>query len=140
MNVLKLRAVHLALKVLLPFVCHKHVLIRLDSNSVVYHINHQGGVKSLRCLQVATDILPWAWQCLSSLRAIHIPGAAFMQQWPHSVQDGASPRGVDVTQGGGCPNLGPILDSLGRSFRVQLRKKPIARDDCLSHYKKAAWT
>lgn len=59
MNVLKLRAVHLALKAFLLVVCHKHVLIRMDSNSVVYHINHQGGVKSLRCLQVATDILPY---------------------------------------------------------------------------------
>lgn len=61
MNVLKLRAVHLALKALLPFVFHKYVLIRMDSNSAVNHINHQGGVKSQRCLQVATDLLPWAW-------------------------------------------------------------------------------
>lgn len=92
MNVLKLRAVHLALKALLPFVFHKYVLIRMDSNFAVNHINHQGGVKSLRCLQVATDLLPWAWH---GNTCPHNPHSRCSKQCGrYSVQDGASPRRV----------------------------------------------
>ncbi len=60
----------------ITIICYKHVLIGTDSTSVVYYINHQGGTRSLKCLQVATDLLTWACPQLSSLRAIHIPGTA----------------------------------------------------------------
>ncbi|KAI2659616.1 enzymatic polyprotein [Labeo rohita] len=42
-NVLELRAVYLALKRLIHFLQGKHVLVRTDNMSTVYHINHQGG-------------------------------------------------------------------------------------------------
>ncbi len=47
-NVLELEAVS-CLKGLLEFIHHKHVLVRTGSTSVVYHIIHQGGTKSLCC-------------------------------------------------------------------------------------------
>ena len=73
-NVLELKAVHLGLRALLPFVRGKHVLVRTDNTSTVYHINHQGGTRSLRCLQVAQVLLWWAAPRLASLRAIYVPG------------------------------------------------------------------
>ena len=75
-NVLELRAVHLALRALLPFIRGKHVLVRTDNTSAVYHINHQGGTRSLRCLQVARELLLWAAPRLASVRAIYVPGLA----------------------------------------------------------------
>lgn len=73
-NVLELRAVHLALQHFLPSLTGRHVLIRSDNTTTVYHINHQGGTKSARLLQVATDLLRWAAPRLASLRAAYIPG------------------------------------------------------------------
>ena len=75
-NVLELRAVHLALRALLPFVRGRHVLVRTDNTSAVYYINHQGGTRSLRCLQVSQRLLFWAAPRLASLRAIYVPGVA----------------------------------------------------------------
>ncbi|XP_028302770.1 LOW QUALITY PROTEIN: uncharacterized protein LOC114463422 [Gouania willdenowi] len=73
-NVLELRAVHLALKHFLPHLRDKHVLVRSDNTSTVYHINHQGGTKSARLLEVARELLTWAAPRLISIRAMHIPG------------------------------------------------------------------
>ncbi|XP_049455401.1 uncharacterized protein LOC125902818 [Epinephelus fuscoguttatus] len=55
-NLLELRAVHLALMGLLPFIRGKHVLVKSDNSSTVYHINHQGGTRSL-CLQATRELL-----------------------------------------------------------------------------------
>ena len=73
-NVLELRAVHLALRELLPHIRFRHVLVRSDNSSAVYHINHQGGTRSLRNLQVARKLLEWAFIHIASLRAVFIPG------------------------------------------------------------------
>lgn len=73
-NVLELRAVHLALRQLLPHLRGRHVLIRTDNTTVVYHINHQGGVRSARLLQVTRRLLLWAASRLLSLRATYLPG------------------------------------------------------------------
>ena len=75
-NVLELRAVFLALKALLPSIQGRHVLVRTDSSATVFHVNHQGGTRSLRCLQGAQTLLFWAAQHLASLRAVYIPGVA----------------------------------------------------------------
>ncbi len=76
-NLPELRAVHLALRVLLPFICYKrHVLVRKDSTSAVCRINHQCRTKSL---QVVRELLTWAWPRLTFLRAVHIPG----EWWLH---------------------------------------------------------
>ena len=74
-NVLELRAVFLALKALLPSIQGRHVLVCSDSFSTVFHVNHQGGTRSLHCLQVAQTLLFWAAH-LASLRAVYIPGIA----------------------------------------------------------------
>ena len=73
-NVLELRAVHLALCQLLPHIRGRHVLIRTDNTTVVYYINHQGGVRSARLLQAARRLLVWAASRLLSLRATYLPG------------------------------------------------------------------
>ncbi len=73
-SILELKAVHLALKAILPSTEGRHVLIRTDSFSTMHHINYQGGNTSLHCLQVAQKLLFWAFQYLASLRAINIPG------------------------------------------------------------------
>ena len=49
-------------------------LVRTDNTSVVFHINHQGGTRSLPSLQLALALLTWAETRLLSLRARHIPG------------------------------------------------------------------
>ena len=56
-NVLELSAVFLALKALLPSIQGRHVLVRTDSSSKVLHVNHQGGTRSLCCLQVVQTLL-----------------------------------------------------------------------------------
>ncbi|XP_074466705.1 uncharacterized protein LOC141752572 [Sebastes fasciatus] len=73
-NVLELRAVHLALRAFLPFIRGRYVLVKSDSSAAVYHVNHQGGTKSLRCLKVAQRLLPWAFPRLASLKAVYVPG------------------------------------------------------------------
>lgn len=73
-NVLELRAVRLALKHFFPALRGKHVLVRSDNTSTVYHINHQGGTRSLRSLTEARKLLLWAFTRLQSVRAIHLPG------------------------------------------------------------------
>ncbi len=44
--------------------------------SAVYHINHQGGTRSARCLQVTKKLLSWSYLKLLSLKAVYIPGVA----------------------------------------------------------------
>ena len=45
-NVLELKAIHLALQRFLPVLQHQHVLVRTDSTVAVYYVNHQGGTRS----------------------------------------------------------------------------------------------
>ena len=73
-NVLELRAVYLALQQFLPFLRGRHILVRSDNTSTVCHINHQGGTKSARLLEVSTELLVWAAPRLASLRAMYVPG------------------------------------------------------------------
>ncbi|XP_036956139.1 uncharacterized protein LOC119020706 [Acanthopagrus latus] len=73
-NVLELRAVHMALQLFLPFLRGRHVLVRSDNVSTVSHINHQGGTRSAQLLQVSRDLLLWAAPRLASIRAMYLPG------------------------------------------------------------------
>uniref|UniRef100_UPI0037E7B013 uncharacterized protein n=1 Tax=Semicossyphus pulcher TaxID=241346 RepID=UPI0037E7B013 len=73
-NVLELRAIHLALRNFLPYLRGRHVLIRSDNKSAVYHVNGQGGTRSTQSLHVAQQLLVWAFPHLSSLRAMYLPG------------------------------------------------------------------
>nr|WPK86714.1 NLRC3-like protein 49 [Sebastes schlegelii] len=74
-NVLELRAIYLALRHFLPVLKDRHVLVRTDSTSAVYHINHQGGTRSRHSLRVSQQLLTWAFPHFLSLRAVHLPGA-----------------------------------------------------------------
>ncbi|XP_029441848.1 LOW QUALITY PROTEIN: uncharacterized protein LOC115081559 [Rhinatrema bivittatum] len=73
-NVLELRAVRLALKHFLPALRGRHVLVRSDNTSTVYHINHQGGTRSNHSLAETRKLLLWALPRLQSVRAVHLPG------------------------------------------------------------------
>lgn len=73
-NVRELIAVHLALRQFLVYLRGRHVLIRSDNMSVVYHVNHMGGVHSERLLQETRRLLTWAAHQFASLRAVHVPG------------------------------------------------------------------
>ncbi|XP_061590737.1 uncharacterized protein LOC133456285 [Cololabis saira] len=75
-NVLELRTVYLALRHFLPFLRGKHVLVRTDNTSTVFHVNHQGGTRSLDSLNEARRLWMWAHPQLASLRAMHLPGRA----------------------------------------------------------------
>nr|XP_061814201.1 uncharacterized protein LOC133604909 [Nerophis lumbriciformis] len=73
-NVLELRAVHLALRHFYPFLRGRHVLVRSDNAAAVYHINHQGGTRSAHLLEASRRLLVWAAPRLASLRAAYLPG------------------------------------------------------------------
>ncbi|XP_047240834.1 uncharacterized protein LOC124879987 [Girardinichthys multiradiatus] len=73
-NVLEPMAVFLALRAFLPGLLGRHVLVRSDNTTVVFHINHQGGFRSLRLLSLTRRLLGWAAPRLASLRAVYIPG------------------------------------------------------------------
>ncbi|KAL0147675.1 hypothetical protein M9458_057010 [Cirrhinus mrigala] len=69
-NCLELLAVFLALRRFRRMLHGEHVLVRTDN----IYINHQGGLRSHRMLQLACHLLLWSLMSLKSLRAIHIPG------------------------------------------------------------------
>nr|XP_061802709.1 uncharacterized protein LOC133593969 [Nerophis lumbriciformis] len=73
-NVLELRALHLALRHFYPFLRGRHVLVRSDNAAAVYHINHQGGTRSAHLLEASRRLLVWAAPRLASLRAAYLPG------------------------------------------------------------------
>ncbi|KAL2096973.1 hypothetical protein ACEWY4_006180 [Coilia grayii] len=72
-NVLELQAVFLTLKHFESVLRGKHVMVRTDNTSVVFHINHQGGTRSLPSLRLTQALLTWAETRFLSLRATHIP-------------------------------------------------------------------
>lgn len=73
-NVLELMAVRLALEHFLPFLRGRHIMVRSDSTTVVHHINHLGGTRSVRLMLLTQRLLTWAAPHFASLRATHIPG------------------------------------------------------------------
>ncbi|KAL0195108.1 hypothetical protein M9458_008680, partial [Cirrhinus mrigala] len=73
-NCLELLAVFLALRRFRRMLHGEHVLVRTDNMATVAYINHQGGLRSRRMLQLARHLLLWSLKWLKSLRAVHIPG------------------------------------------------------------------
>ncbi len=73
-NVLELRAVHLALTHFLPFLTNSHVIVRTDNMAVVPHINRLGGSRARTLNRHARQLLLWAQETFLSLRAVHVPG------------------------------------------------------------------
>ncbi|KAL0146508.1 hypothetical protein M9458_058139, partial [Cirrhinus mrigala] len=73
-NHLELRAVFLALQSFITQVRGHHVLIRIDSMSMVLYINRQGEVHSRALHEQAARLLLWANCHLLSIQAAHVPG------------------------------------------------------------------
>ena len=73
-NVLELRAIMLALQHFAAHLKGRHVLVRCDNKSAVFHVNRQGGTRSALSLRVARQLLTWAFPRFLSLRAMYLPG------------------------------------------------------------------
>ncbi|KAI2666794.1 enzymatic polyprotein [Labeo rohita] len=73
-NCLEMLAVFRALKLFLPDLIGRHVLVHTDNIAVVYYINHQGGLRSRPLYKLAHQILVWSQDKLLSLKAVYIPG------------------------------------------------------------------
>ncbi|KAL0176731.1 hypothetical protein M9458_029061, partial [Cirrhinus mrigala] len=73
-NCLEMLAVCRALHFFLPDLKGHHVLVHLDSMTVVSYINRQVGLSSKRLFTLVKDLLEWAQLNLCSLRATHVPG------------------------------------------------------------------
>ncbi|KAL0151728.1 hypothetical protein M9458_052954 [Cirrhinus mrigala] len=73
-NCLELLAVLLALRRFRLMLHREHVLVHTDNMATDAYINHQGGLRSRRMLQLARHLLLWSLKWLKSLRAVHIPG------------------------------------------------------------------
>ncbi len=73
-NGLEMLAVYLGLCTFLPNLRGHHVLVCLDTMTVVSFINHQGGLSSKRLFILAECILEWAQLNLLLLRATHVLG------------------------------------------------------------------
>ncbi len=73
---LEMLAVWLGFRTFLPDLKGHHILICLDSMTVVSYINHQGGdsLSSRRLFTLAEHLFRWAQLSLRSLRAAHVPG------------------------------------------------------------------
>ena len=110
----------LVLKALLSSIQGRHVLIRTDSSSTVYHIHHQGGTKSLRCLQVAQKLLFGAFQHLASLKAIFIPG--IVNRAADLLSRTGPPPGEGRLQGRLHPSYGVGLAWLRPTYLHQQRQ------------------
>lgn len=73
-NYLEMLAICQALQAFLPLLVGHHVLVHLDSMTVVSFINHQGGLSSKPLYTLVKSILEWAQCHLLSLRAMHVWG------------------------------------------------------------------
>ena len=74
-NVLELKAVHLALLALCKFESNNHVQIQSDNTTAVSYIREMGGSHSVQCNAIAREI--WTWCRVKNiwLTATHIPGS-----------------------------------------------------------------
>ena len=73
-NVLELWAVWKGLKVFLPFLRHKEVLIQTDNTAVLYYINKSGGTRSILLCSNLWDMMLWCQKHGIHLQAVHVPG------------------------------------------------------------------
>ncbi len=73
-NSLEMLAVCQACQFFLPDIRGHHVLVCLDSWSMVSYINHQGGLVLKRLCMLANKLLVWAQNSLRSLKATHVLG------------------------------------------------------------------
>ena len=73
-NILELKAVLFGLKSYFNNSRSSHIRIKSDNTTTVAYINNYGGVKSLKCHEVAKSIWLWAIEKKIHLSAEHLPG------------------------------------------------------------------
>lgn len=73
-NMLELKAIHLALGYSLPHLADRHVLVRTDNVVAASYVNRQGGLTSPLLCKVGHNLLTWAQPHILSLKAVHLPG------------------------------------------------------------------
>lgn len=98
-NLLELRAIHLALIHFQDLVEGKDVLVLTDNTTAKAHINKLGGTRSRSLMEEACLLGLWAETHLSSIRADHISGSANVQA------DSLSRRLVDQGEWSISPSL-----------------------------------
>ncbi len=103
-NLLEMLAVFLALKNFLADRRGQLVLVQSDNTSVVFYINHQGGLRSRPRCKLACQILLWSQGKLLSLRAAYIPGGPQYRS-RHPVKTGAEARGMEAPPRGGGADM-----------------------------------
>ena len=119
-NALELEAVHRALRHFLPILRGRHVLVRSDNTSVVFHINHQGGTRSLMLDPEASDL------CSPSFcqpEGDPHPGGAECS-CRHPIPGASTTGGVEAPPGCSGNYLGEVRESSRRFVRFP-------RDDTL---------
>ncbi|KAI2662336.1 Replication factor C small subunit [Labeo rohita] len=62
----------------LPDLIDHDVLVCTHNTALVYHVNHQGDLRSRPLYKLAHQILVWSQDKLLSLRAVHVPGHLIM--------------------------------------------------------------
>ncbi len=72
-NCIKMMAVCLVLKTVLPALKEHLVLVRSENTMVVAYINHQGGLRSCPFDRMTQCLLLWAQKELLSLQAVYVP-------------------------------------------------------------------
>lgn len=78
-NLLELRAVHLALSNFRSQLAGKDVLVLTDNTTAKAHINRLGGTRSRSLMAEALQLGLWAEEHLNSIKADHISGSANIQ-------------------------------------------------------------
>ena len=73
-NVLELLAILFGLQSFLSETYNAHIRIRTDNATAVAYINNKGGVKSIRCHEIAKRIWIWAIDKGNYISAEHLPG------------------------------------------------------------------
>lgn len=74
-NALELKAVLFGLQSFCNDFNDKHIRIRSDNTTAVAYINKLGGVKSIICHRIVTEIWNWAFRRKIHLSAEHLPGS-----------------------------------------------------------------
>ncbi len=117
-NCLEMLAECLGLRTFLPDLRGHHVLVCLDSMTVVSYINRQGGLSSRRLFILAEHFLRSAQLKLRSLRATHVPGKLNLGADMLSRSNVPSRR-VDTPPTNGSGNMGNLRQARGRPLRLR---------------------
>ena len=74
LNALELKAIMFGITVLCQGVWTSHMRVGCDNTCSVAYINASGGIKSLKCNEIARTIWEWCLEQSNFVSAEHIPG------------------------------------------------------------------